>query len=113
MHRRSEEARHEDAESKDVLQRQQPIVLPRQIEPPFDATAADKDVVVPKDTDQDGMPDAWEQMHDLDLNNAADGAQIAPGGEFSNVEIYLNSLVGEQSLPQVMIDHAKWLMSGN
>ncbi|WP_232424859.1 pectate lyase family protein [Algoriphagus resistens] len=45
------------------------------------------------DSDQDGMPDGWEQENDLDPKNPED----AKGGDlhryYSNVEVYLNSLV--------------------
>ena len=47
------------------------------------------------DTDRDGMPDAWETANGLDPKNADDGQQytIDPLGFYSNVEVYLNSLV--------------------
>ena len=46
----------------------------------------------PLDTDQDGMPDAWEQLHGLDPTGADDrnGDQDRDG--FTNLEAYLNSL---------------------
>ncbi len=44
------------------------------------------------DTDQDGMPDDWEDANGLDKNNAADGAAIGIDG-YSNLEKYMNSLV--------------------
>ena len=47
----------------------------------------------PTDTDQDGMPDAWEDAHGLNKNDASDGAQYATGSGYTNVEVYLNSLV--------------------
>ena len=46
----------------------------------------------PLDTDQDGMPDDWEDANGLDKNNAADGAAIGADG-YSNLEKYMNSLV--------------------
>jgi len=51
------------------------------------------------DTDQDGMPDAWEKAHGLNPGNAADGNQDMTGDGYTNLEKYLNSLVGEDSLP--------------
>lgn len=47
------------------------------------------------DTDQDGMPDAWETANGLDPNNAEDGNlyTIDAKGYYTNVEVYLNSLV--------------------
>ena len=43
------------------------------------------------DSDHDGMPDAWEQAHRLNPNNAADGAQISSNG-YTNLENYLNGI---------------------
>ena len=39
VNRSPEKARHVDGESNDILQRNEPVVLSRQIEPPFDAEA--------------------------------------------------------------------------
>lgn len=54
----------------------------------------------PVDSDRDGMPDAWEVAHGLDPKNPADGAKVAAtgvgavdGAGYTNLEIYLNSLV--------------------
>ena len=44
------------------------------------------------DTDQDGIPDEWEDAHGLDKNDANDGKAITDSG-YSNLEIYINSLV--------------------
>jgi hypothetical protein len=46
------------------------------------------------DTDQDGMPDAWEAMNGLDPNNAADRnlTTLSTLG-YTNLEMYLNNLV--------------------
>ena len=61
-----------------------------------------KSGVAPADTDRDGMPDAWEIAHGLDPKNPADGAKVAAGPAagadapgYTNLEIYLNSLVRE------------------
>jgi len=48
----------------------------------------------PTDTDGDGIPDEWERQHQLDPNNAADGAFDRDGDGYSNVEEYLNGIVG-------------------
>jgi hypothetical protein len=45
----------------------------------------------PTDTDGDGMPDAWERKHKLDVLDASDGAMPARGG-YTNLEHYLNRL---------------------
>jgi hypothetical protein len=47
----------------------------------------------PTDTDGDGMPDAWEQLHGLNPNDASDGARYNLSREYTNVEVYLDSLV--------------------
>jgi hypothetical protein len=47
----------------------------------------------PLDSDHDGMPDSWEITQGLDWNNAADRNKIGAGG-YTMLEIYLNSLVG-------------------
>ncbi len=45
-----------------------------------------------KDSDNDGMPDAYEIKNKLNPNNAADAAAITKSG-YSNIEVYLNSVV--------------------
>jgi pectate lyase len=45
-----------------------------------------------KDTDGDGMPDAWETKHKLNPTDAADRKLLVTGG-YSNLEVYLNELV--------------------
>ncbi|SIT94438.1 pectate lyase family protein [Pontibacter indicus] len=46
-----------------------------------------------EDQDQDGMPDAWELQHNLDPANRADAAGYTLDKQYTNVEVYLNSLV--------------------
>lgn len=47
-----------------------------------------------KDADNDGLPDAYELKHGLNPHNAADAAALAKnGGGYSNIELYLNSVV--------------------
>lgn len=48
----------------------------------------------PVDTDKDGIPDEWENQHGLNPNNIDDGKQTGEGG-YTNLEIYLNSLVAD------------------
>ncbi len=47
------------------------------------------------DTDRDGIPNEWELAKGLDPNNANDGKAktLDPQGQYTNLEIYLNSLV--------------------
>ncbi|MEP6901472.1 MAG: pectinesterase family protein [Actinomycetota bacterium] len=44
----------------------------------------------PIDTDQDGLPDAWEMNNGLNPNDPNDAMQLAPNG-YSNLENYVNS----------------------
>lgn len=44
----------------------------------------------PVDTDQDGLPDTWENQNGLNANDPADAALIAPNG-YSNLENFVNS----------------------
>ncbi len=47
-----------------------------------------------KDTDHDGMPDAYEIKHGLNPNDPNDASKIAKNsGGYTNIEVYLNSLV--------------------
>ncbi|MEB2777790.1 pectate lyase [Algoriphagus sp. D3-2-R+10] len=45
------------------------------------------------DSDQDGMPDAWEKENGLDSKNSDDAKGFDLDEKYSNVEVYLNSLV--------------------
>jgi len=52
-----------------------------------------------KDSDNDGMPDAYEKKNGLDPNNAADAAKYAADKSgYTNIEVYLNSLVPVQQV---------------
>ncbi|KAI6080965.1 polysaccharide lyase family 1 protein [Hypoxylon rubiginosum] len=44
------------------------------------------------DTDGDGIPDAWEDAHGLNSQDASDAMKISSSG-YANIEVYLNSLV--------------------
>lgn len=48
---------------------------------------------VPIDTDADGMPDDWENLHGLNSTNATDGKLTSIDGKYTNVEVYLNEIV--------------------
>jgi hypothetical protein len=43
-----------------------------------------------KDSDRDGMPDAWETAKGLNPNNAADARLDSNGNGYSNLEEFLN-----------------------
>lgn len=47
----------------------------------------------PKDTDRDGMPDAWETQNGFNPNSAADAMLDKDGDGWVNLEEYINSLV--------------------
>ena len=51
----------------------------------------------PTDTDDDGMPDAWEAAHGLNPNDPKDASGISKSG-YTHIEEYINSLVPE--MPQ-------------
>ncbi len=48
----------------------------------------------PLDSDADGMPDAWEQLHGLTPTDPSDGVASASNG-YTNVENYINELAGD------------------
>lgn len=45
----------------------------------------------PLDTDADGMPDTWERRHGLNSADATDAAAYRLSGDYTNVEVYLNT----------------------
>lgn len=52
--------------------------------------------VYPKDTDGDGMPDDWELSKGLDPHNPEDGKLYNLTEDYTNIEVYLNSIVSFQ-----------------
>ncbi len=52
-----------------------------------------KGVTVPLDTDKDGMPDDWEIKNKLNPNNADDASVYSISKSYTNIEMYINSLV--------------------
>ena len=59
--------------------------------PTYNSTTA------PIDTDNDGMPDTWEAANGLNSNSAADGITYTLDSKYTNVEVYINSLVASIS----------------
>lgn len=54
-----------------------------------------RSAAAPADTDEDGMPDAWERARGLNPSDASDAAKDRDGDGYTNVEEYLNSLAGK------------------
>jgi len=52
-----------------------------------------KSLPAPADSDADGMPDGWEDINGLSKNNSADAQLTTLDGKYTNLEVYLNSLV--------------------
>ncbi|MEZ5059271.1 MAG: hypothetical protein R2879_19725 [Saprospiraceae bacterium] len=50
-----------------------------------------KSKIAPLDSDHDGMPDEWEEVHGLDKNDPEDRNQTNKEG-YTMLEVYLNSL---------------------
>lgn len=48
-----------------------------------------------KDSDEDGMPDAWEKAHNLNQNDPADANQQTLHQGYDNIEVYANGIVEE------------------
>ena len=51
-----------------------------------------RQAAAPKDTDNDGMPDAWELDHGLDPRSPSDGAADRDGDGYTNIEECLNGM---------------------
>ncbi|MBR4318424.1 MAG: hypothetical protein IKP69_00040, partial [Oscillospiraceae bacterium] len=48
------------------------------------------------DSDGDGMPDEWENIHGLNPKDASDGAIVSlSADDYTNLELYLNELAGD------------------
>ena len=47
------------------------------------------------DSDHDGIPDAWELLKGLDANNSKDALYFTLSKGYSNLEVYINSIVSD------------------
>lgn len=47
----------------------------------------------PADLDKDGLPDEWEKKYMLNPNDPADAARVSLHAYYTNIEMYINSLV--------------------
>lgn len=54
------------------------------------------DAIAPADNDHDGMADDWETANGFNPADPEDGKQVASAEGYTALEIYLNSLMGEQ-----------------
>ena len=61
-----------------------------------------KSLPAPADSDQDGMPDAWEAKVGLDSSDVSDASQDKDGDGYTNIEEYLNG-----TNPTVFVDYTK------
>lgn len=52
-----------------------------------------RQLAAPVDTDKDGMPDEWERKKGLDPNNPADASTNTLDPGYTNIEMYINSIV--------------------
>lgn len=52
-----------------------------------------KSLPAPADNDHDGMPDDWEVQHGLNPADATDAAAFMLDKQYTNIEVYINSLV--------------------
>lgn len=55
-----------------------------------------KPAPAPKDSDMDGMPDDWETKNGLNPNDPADASQFKLSREYTNIEVYINSLLEQK-----------------
>ena len=60
--------------------------------------------ITPTDSDSDGMPDEWETANNLNPNDKKDAILYTLSQEYTNLEIYINSLVPAEAM---MIEPAK------
>ena len=60
-------------------------------------------VAAPLDSDKDGIPDEWEKKNGLDPFNNADAQKCFSISYYTNIEVYINSLlVNNNSLPLLL-----------
>lgn len=80
-----------DARIVDQVRRRQGAIIDSQTQvggwPEYRSAAA------PQDSDNDGIPDAWETAHGLNPHDPADAGLDRDGDGYTNVEEYLNNLV--------------------
>ncbi|MBD0367199.1 MAG: pectate lyase, partial [Flavisolibacter sp.] len=55
-----------------------------------------KSLPAPKDSDGDGMPDDWEKKNGLNPNDASDAQQFKLHQQYTNIEMYVNSITSNK-----------------
>ena len=62
------------------------------------------------DSDNDGMPDAWERKFGLNPHDASDGngKTIDKYGQYTNLEMYMNSLVHDIIENKIAVEKVIW-----
>ena len=45
------------------------------------------------DADKDGIPDEWEKRNGLNPSDASDAAKVSSHKFYTNIEVYINSIV--------------------
>lgn len=63
-----------------------------------------------KDSDKDGIPNNWEKAHGMNPSNSKDAPLMDASG-YSNLELYLNSIVSTNPLPVMQTGGQKMPMS--
>lgn len=68
-------------------------------------------LAAPADTDHDGMPDIWEVSNGLSINDSSDRNGYDLNSDYTNLEVYLYSLVAGNPAPNVDAgpDQITWL----
>jgi hypothetical protein len=51
----------------------------------------------PRDSDNDGVPDAWETAHGMNPRDPRDTNAVDPASGYTKLELYLNDLAGSRA----------------
>ncbi|MCX6615940.1 MAG: thrombospondin type 3 repeat-containing protein, partial [Acidobacteria bacterium] len=51
----------------------------------------------PRDSDNDGVPDAWETAHGMNPRDPRDAGAVDPASGYTRLELYLNELAGTRA----------------
>jgi pectate lyase len=56
-----------------------------------------KQFAAPADSDNDGIPDEWEEKNGMDPNSGADASIVKLHKFYTNIEVYINSIVEQKN----------------